>query len=201
MIASQTAGKRDRQRSDHREPDDLDGELYQVDVGRAQKATGHEVDGDEQRAKQASRELGDAEHNLEHRGHSEQLRGENRQRADPYQDGNGGAEVAAISALEKIADGQVSVCDGFPPHARTDGECEDETANPCRSIPPPCAEPIAIAQAGGANCRSCSDVAGQKGREDEQRAKRASRDEEVSRGSNAPPDPQADAGHEQGIGD
>ena len=28
VTASQTAGKRDRQRRDHREPDDLDGELY-----------------------------------------------------------------------------------------------------------------------------------------------------------------------------
>ena len=110
-------------------PTILTASCTEVDVGRAQKTTGHEVDGDEQRAKQASRELGDAEHNLEHRGHSEELRGENRQRADPDQDGDRGPEVAAVSALEKIADGQVPVCDGFPPHARTDGEREDETAN------------------------------------------------------------------------
>ena len=138
---------------------------------------------------------------LEHRRHPEELRGENRQRADPDQDRDREPKVAAVAALEKVADGQVTVRHRLPPHARPDGEGEHQAADARRRVPPPGAQAVAIGEACGADGRAGADVAGEERREDEHRPERSAGDEEVAGGADATADPQADAGHEQGVGD
>ena len=63
------------------------------------------------------------------------------------------------------------------------------------------AHAVAIAEPGGADGRSGADVAGEKRREDERGAERSAGHEEIAGGTHVPTDPQADAGHEQGVGD
>ena len=70
---------------------------------------------------------------------------------------------------------------------------------PADSVPPQGADAVAIAESCRADGRAGADIAREERREDERGAKRTAGDEEIAGGADAPADPQADAGHQQGI--
>ena len=73
--------------------------------------------------------------------------------------------------------------------------------DPADPDPPPGAQPVAVAQPGGADGRARADVRGEKGREQQARPERAAGHEEVARPADAPRDVQADGNLRGGEGE
>ena len=66
--------------------------------------------------------------------------------------------VPAVSAFEKVADGQVAVLHRLSPHPRADGERQDQAPDAGRPVPPPRAHAVAISEARGADRRARANV-------------------------------------------
>src|SRR6185295_6593786 len=88
---------------------------------------------------------------VEDRRDRNQLTGRNRERAEPQQHGDAGAHVTTVTELEKVADGLEVVRGGDAADARTDPDREDRRSERGRADPPPGREPVAVAEAGGAD--------------------------------------------------
>ena len=113
---------------------------------RAEQAAGGEVDRHDERAGDDARRPRGAGDRRQNRGAGDQLAGENRQRPEPDQHRHDPADGASVAKLEVVA-GRVEVvlCRDLP-DARTDPERERQRADAGRPVPPPRADPVAIAE-------------------------------------------------------
>ena len=176
-----------------------DDQLHGVDPGRRQQAASGEVDGDDDAANDAAGPQIETGDGAQHPRHADELPGEDRQRRNPEQHGDGHAHRLTVAMLEEVAHGAEVVLRRKAPHRGSDPDRQHDGPDASRADPPPHAQPVSICQPRGADRRSAPDVGREERREEQHRAEPAAGDEEVGRTPHPPPDPQSDAHEHRGV--
>jgi hypothetical protein len=183
------------------EPEDLHRQLHDVDDRGRQQSASAEIRHDHSGADETSGGLRNTDHDGEDPRDADQLAGKNRDRSHQQQHRDDGADAVVVAPLEKIANRPQIVRFGDAPDARPDPQRQRDRADAGRTHPPPRGQPVAIAEAGGANRRSAADVRRQERREQQPGAQLTPGDEEVARAAHAPADPQAERNLRERVDD
>ena len=148
-------------------------------------------DRDHERAERAPGDLRDADHDGQDPRDADQLAGEDADRADPQERGDGRAHAPVVAPLEEVADRAQVVLGGER------GGCAVRRSARAPAIRAPRTRPTTSPR-GRRDSRARSrrssiraDVRGEERREQQSRAERASGDEEVARPLQPPRDPHA----------
>src|SRR6185437_15352389 len=150
-----------------------------------------EVRRDDDCTNQAADRFGNADDDFEYARETDELSGQDGERAHPEQYRDRCAHARVVAPLEKVADGLQVVLGRETSNARSDGQGENGRADRRRPDPPPGCEAVSVAETRGVDRGPAADVGGKEGRKQQAWPEAPPGNEEVAGHTHAPRDPRA----------